>query len=145
MHHWILCIFLSFGVGLGAPSDLLGCEDSSTRPSVRHLGQDNPRNKFSVGRVVREQRRRTGGVLVDKKLRVTRQCVLPAQKGKHKLSWIKDSVGSMSSRVRGLILLSSAVVRPPWQHCVQLSRTWICWRQAGRAGTAQPAEEKAPS
>lgn len=77
------------GVGLGAPSHLLGCGDSSTRADVRPCTRVRTiPGTNSVWAEWIESRGEGLGVLAEKKLRVTQQCVLPAQKGKHKLGWI---------------------------------------------------------
>ncbi|GAB0203686.1 hypothetical protein GRJ2_002834200 [Grus japonensis] len=58
------------------------------------------------------------GMLVDKKLNVSWQCVLTAQKADCGLGCIKRSV---ASRLREVILpLYSALMRPHLEYCVQL-------------------------
>jgi len=56
--------------------------------------------------------------LVDKKLNMTHQCALAAQKTNHTLGCIPSSV---ASRVReGILPLCSALVRPHLESCIQL-------------------------
>ena len=50
---------------------------------------------------------------VDKKLNVTRQCVLASQKANHMLGFISSSVASRSREV--ILPLCSALVRPHLQ------------------------------
>jgi len=68
------------------------------------------------------------GVLVDKKLNMTRQYVLSAQKANRILSCIERSV---ASRVKEVILpFCSALVRHHLESCVQLwspQRKWTFW------------------
>ena len=60
------------------------------------------------------------GVLIDKKLNMSQQCVPAAQKAHHILGFIKSNV---ASRLReGILPLCSALVRPHLQCCVQL---WV--------------------
>jgi len=60
-------------------------------------------------------------VLVDKKLNMTQQCVLAAQKPNHSLGCIKSSV---ASRLReGILPLYSTLVRAYLESCVQLWST----------------------
>jgi len=57
-------------------------------------------------------------VLVDHKLNMTRQCVLAAQKSNQTLGCIPSSVGSRTRE--GIMPLCSALVRRPWESCIQL-------------------------
>jgi len=87
---------------------------------VLHLGHGNPKHKYRLGRewIESSPEVKDLGVLVDKKLNMTRQCALAAQMANHILGCIKSSV---ASRVRKVILpLCSALVRPHLESCIQL-------------------------
>jgi len=87
---------------------------------VLHMGQANPKNKYRLGAEWTESSREEKdlGVPVDKKLSMTWQCVLAAQKASRILGCIKSS---MASRSREVILpLCSALVRAHLKSCIQL-------------------------
>jgi len=86
---------------------------------VLHMGQGNPKYKYRLGREWIESSPEKGlGVLVNKKLNMTQQCALAAQKVSHILGHIKSS---MASRLREVILpLYSALMRPHLESCIQL-------------------------
>ncbi|PKU45023.1 rna-directed dna polymerase from mobile element jockey-like [Limosa lapponica baueri] len=87
---------------------------------VLHMCWGNSKHKYRLGRewVENSPEERNLGVLVDKKLSMSRQCVLTVQKANHIQGCIKRSV---NSRSRELILpLYSALVRPHLEYCVQL-------------------------
>jgi len=84
------------------------------------VGQDNTNHKYRLGGewIESSQEEKDFGVLVDKKLNMTLQCALAAQKAKRILGCIKISVASRSRE--GILPLYSALVRPHLECCVQL-------------------------
>ncbi|GAB0176161.1 hypothetical protein GRJ2_000081300 [Grus japonensis] len=87
---------------------------------VLHVGRRNPKHNYRLGGewIESNPEEKELGVLVDKKLNMSRQCVLAAHEASRILGCIKSS---MTSRLREVILpLYSALVRPHLEHCIQL-------------------------
>ena len=94
-------------------------KSSKAKGKAMHMGQANPKHKYRLGRKRRgnSPEEKDLGVLVDKKLNMTWQYVLTAQKAYHMLGCIKRS---MASRSREVILpLYSTLVRPHLESCIQ--------------------------
>jgi len=83
------------------------------------MGWDNPKHKYQLGRewIDSSPEKKELGVLVDKKLYVTQQCTLAAQKAKHILGYIKSSVASSSRE--GILPLCFALERLHLDSCIQ--------------------------
>ncbi|GAB0187975.1 hypothetical protein GRJ2_001262800 [Grus japonensis] len=87
---------------------------------VLHMGQGNPKHNCRLGGewIESSPEEKDLGVLVNKKLNMTWQCMLAARIAGCILDCIKRS---MTSRLREVILpLYSALVRPHLEYCVQL-------------------------
>jgi len=115
---------------------------------VLHRGQNYPKHKYRLGGkwIKSSPEEEDLGVLADKKLNMTWQCALAAQKANNILGCIKSS---MDSRAREVILpLYSALLRPHLEYCVQfwspnIRRTWTCWSRS-RGGHKNDQRAGAP-
>jgi len=84
-----------------------------------HTGWGNPKHKYRLGGewIESSSAQEDLGALFDKKLNMTWQCALAAQKVNRVLGCIKSSVASRSRE--GILPLYSALVRPHLESCIQ--------------------------
>ncbi|GAB0184278.1 mitochondrial enolase superfamily member 1 [Grus japonensis] len=95
-------------------------KSNKAKCKVLHVGRRNPKHNYRLGGEWSESspEEKDLGVLVDKKLNMTWQDMLAAQKANRVLGCIKRSVTSRSREV--ILPLCSALVRPHLEYCVQL-------------------------
>ncbi|GAB0178847.1 cAMP-dependent protein kinase inhibitor alpha [Grus japonensis] len=87
---------------------------------VLHVGQCNPKYNYRLGGewIESSPEEKDLGLLVDKKLNMSRQSALAAQKASRILGCIKNNVTRRSREV--ILPLYSTLVRPHLEYCIQL-------------------------
>jgi len=113
-------------------------KSSKAKGKAMHMGQANPKHKYRLGRKRRgnSPEEKDLGVLVDKKLNMTWQYVLTAQKANSALSCIPSSVASRSRE--GDSAPSAPLRRDPTRspasssEALSTGKPWTCWSRARR-------------
>ncbi|KAJ7419692.1 hypothetical protein WISP_52648 [Willisornis vidua] len=74
---------------------------NKAKGKILHLGQGYPKDRHKLGKewIENSPKEKDLGVLVDKKLTTTQQCVLAAQKTNLIPGWIKRTMASRSRKV----------------------------------------------
>jgi len=141
---------------------------NTVKCKVLHTGQGNPSwHQYRLGDEGMESSpaEKDLGLLVDEKLNMTQQCALVAQENNRALGCIPSRVASRARE--GILLLCPTLLRPPRSPvsssgALRTGQSWSCGSgagggpsndaragtpllggKAGRAGAAQPGEEKA--